>query len=166
MHCLVGIFVNRRLVCTYWPRQKSKFGPCSAISVVGSTVCLCDKPISGAMSCEDSRGNRCSEILKRIFPPVLFFFCFFKFDSLHFFYVKTQSYAWSRRTEHGRLYRTVSLHPLEHPVTASALRTPIKETLCNSSTIFTLTLRLLMSYIYGAPILDVSRSHTTTQHSR
>jgi len=29
-----------------------------------------------------------------------------------------------------------------------------------------LTLRLLMSYIYGGPILDVSRSHTTTQHSR
>ena len=33
-----------------------------------------------------------------------------------------------------------------------------------------LTLRLLMSYIYmciyGAPILDVSRSHTTTHHSR
>jgi len=31
-----------------------------------------------------------------------------------------------------------------------------------------LTLRFLMSYIhiYGAPILDVSRSHTTTQHSR
>jgi len=29
-----------------------------------------------------------------------------------------------------------------------------------------LTLRLLMSYIYGAPILDVSRPHTTTQHSR
>jgi hypothetical protein len=29
-----------------------------------------------------------------------------------------------------------------------------------------LTLRLLMSYIYGAPILDVSRSRTTTQHSR
>ena len=25
-----------------------------------------------------------------------------------------------------------------------------------------LNLRLLMSYIYGAPILDVSRSHTTT----
>jgi len=30
----------------------------------------------------------------------------------------------------------------------------------------TLTLRRLMSCIYGAPILDVSRSHTTTQHSR
>ena len=29
-----------------------------------------------------------------------------------------------------------------------------------------LTLRLLMSYIYGAHILDVCRSHTTTQHSR
>jgi len=29
-----------------------------------------------------------------------------------------------------------------------------------------LTFSLLMSYIYGAPILDVSRSHTTTQHSR
>ena len=29
-----------------------------------------------------------------------------------------------------------------------------------------LTPRQLMSYIYGAPILDVSRSHTTTQHSR
>ena len=28
-----------------------------------------------------------------------------------------------------------------------------------------LTFSLLMSYIYGAPILDVSRSHTTTQHS-
>ena len=29
-----------------------------------------------------------------------------------------------------------------------------------------ITLRRLMSHIYGAPILDVSRSHTTTQHSR
>jgi len=31
-----------------------------------------------------------------------------------------------------------------------------------------LTFRLLMLYIYiyGAPILDVSRSHTTTHHSR
>jgi len=29
-----------------------------------------------------------------------------------------------------------------------------------------LTLRRLMSCMYGAPILDVSRSHTTTQHSR
>ena len=29
-----------------------------------------------------------------------------------------------------------------------------------------LTLRLLMSYIYGAHILNVSRSHTTTDHSR
>jgi len=29
-----------------------------------------------------------------------------------------------------------------------------------------LTLRSLTLYIYEAPILDVSRSHTTTQHSR
>ena len=29
-----------------------------------------------------------------------------------------------------------------------------------------LTLGQLMSYMYGAPILDVSRSHTTTHHSR
>jgi hypothetical protein len=29
-----------------------------------------------------------------------------------------------------------------------------------------LILRLLMSYIYGAPILDVFRSNTTTHHSR
>ena len=29
-----------------------------------------------------------------------------------------------------------------------------------------LTFRLLMSYIYGAPILDVSRSHATTLYSR
>jgi hypothetical protein len=29
-----------------------------------------------------------------------------------------------------------------------------------------LTFMLLMSYINGAPILDVSRSHTTTQYSR
>ena len=35
-----------------------------------------------------------------------------------------------------------------------------------AATVTSLTLRRLMSYIYGAPILDVSRSHTTTQHSR
>ena len=34
------------------------------------------------------------------------------------------------------------------------------------NSLFCLTLRRLMSYIYGAPILDVSRSHTPTQHSR
>jgi len=41
------------------------------------------------------------------------------------------------------------------------------QNLLSSSLLFiNLTLRRLMSYIYGAPILDVSRSHTTTQHSR
>ena len=29
-----------------------------------------------------------------------------------------------------------------------------------------LNFRRLLSYIYGVPILDLSRSHTTTQHSR
>ena len=38
--------------------------------------------------------------------------------------------------------------------------------LCIFTSQVLLTLRLLMSYIYRAPILDVSRSHTTTQHSR
>jgi len=38
--------------------------------------------------------------------------------------------------------------------------------LLSTDTRIELTLRRLMSYIYGAPILDVSRSHTTTQHSR
>ena len=36
----------------------------------------------------------------------------------------------------------------------------------NKIRVKSLTIRLLMSYIYGAPILDVSRSYTTTQHSR
>ena len=35
-----------------------------------------------------------------------------------------------------------------------------------SRSLYLLTLRSLTLYIYGAPILDVSRSHTTTQHSR
>ena len=46
---------------------------------------------------------------------------------------------------------------------------PTNGELCSSRLDYSLTyltLRLLMSYIYGAPILDVSRSHTTTQHSR
>jgi len=38
---------------------------------------------------------------------------------------------------------------------------------CDGGSLFDcLTLRSLTLYIYGAPILDVSRSHTTTQHSR
>jgi hypothetical protein len=32
--------------------------------------------------------------------------------------------------------------------------------------VYFLTLRALMSHIYGVHILDVSRSHTTTHHSR
>ena len=40
---------------------------------------------------------------------------------------------------------------------------PLNSLLCLS---IHLTLRSLTLYIYGAPILDVPRSHTTTQHSR
>jgi len=44
--------------------------------------------------------------------------------------------------------------------------TPLYSMKKTSEVLLLLTLRRLMSYIYGAPILDVSRSHTTTQHSR
>ena len=50
-----------------------------------------------------------------------------------------------------------------HPYFLAAFRFRAAKFLGEEST---LTLRWLMSYIYGAPILDVSRSHTTTQHSR
>jgi len=42
----------------------------------------------------------------------------------------------------------------------------VNSNVVTAHTALKLTLRRLMSYIYGAPILDVSRSHTTTQHSR
>jgi len=47
-------------------------------------------------------------------------------------------------------------------------RTPhlMSKKVITENTVSVLTLRRLMSYIYGAPILDVSRSHTTTQHSQ
>jgi len=46
------------------------------------------------------------------------------------------------------------------------LYTSLQNHFSTPSDTVTLTLRLLMSHIYGAPILDVSRSHTTTHHSR
>ena len=48
--------------------------------------------------------------------------------------------------------------------TASHLRHPLHLPITTTKRL--LTLRRLMSYIHGAPILDVSRSHTTTQHGR
>ena len=47
-----------------------------------------------------------------------------------------------------------------------AIKFCVKLNKSTTETFASLTLRRLMSYIYGAPILDVSRSHTTTQHSR
>jgi len=64
-------------------------------------------------------------------------------------------------TDLKRIYSGAGLTPtLEFHVSAR-LSLQIVEKMFKS-----LTLGLLMSYIYGAPILDVSRSHTTTQHSR
>ena len=48
----------------------------------------------------------------------------------------------------------------------TALYASVNVFMLTIETAVNLTLRRLMSYIYGAPILDVSRSHTTTQHSR
>jgi len=56
----------------------------------------------------------------------------------------------------GLMYNTHTYTPPPHTHTHKSIKIPER---C-------LTLRRLMSYIYGAPILDVSRSHTTTQHSR
>ena len=59
---------------------------------------------------------------------------------------------------------------VEVVLTGYAKMTRTDELLDPRCYVATLTLRRLMSYIYiyiyGAPILDVSRSHTTTQHSR
>jgi len=59
----------------------------------------------------------------------------------------------------GRSVRSLRLHTNTHCIMYGYI-------IRFSYNIVTLTLRRLMSYIYGAPILDVSRSHTTTQHSR
>ena len=62
-------------------------------------------------------------------------------------------------------YYLVTLHSIRNTAWAFGLLTKAATTE-DIPTKSALTLRLLMSYIYGAPILDVSRSHTTTQHSR
>ena len=60
------------------------------------------------------------------------------------------------------------LHTPWHPCGRQYLvPSPSVKLICHIAVfIAKLTLRRLMSYIYGAPILDVSRSHTTTLHSR
>jgi hypothetical protein len=60
-------------------------------------------------------------------------------------------------TEIGELMKLLSL-------AVGSLNTKISEEYAGS--ILVLTFRWLMSYIYGAPIPDVYRSHTMTQHSR
>ena len=64
-------------------------------------------------------------------------------------------WSWSRKHTKKKMWRVLIL--LRYP--SFLLYSPF-------FLVLNLTLRRLMSYIYGAPILDVSRSHTTTQHSR
>jgi len=67
-----------------------------------------------------------------------------------------------------RLHKYQSLQSKASCSTSKRLSVQESNTGTNNNRHHHLTLRLLMShiYIYGAPILDVSRSHTTTQHSR
>ena len=62
-------------------------------------------------------------------------------------------------------YFNIRIHPESFTKKISTLSHP-ELLLVTKITSVRLTLRWLMSYIYVAPILDVSRSHTTTQHSR
>ena len=57
----------------------------------------------------------------------------------------------------------ILFHVINQKVSRDINKSPVYN---NCSTFIELTLRWLMSYIYGAPMFDVSRSHTTTQHSR
>jgi len=64
------------------------------------------------------------------------------------------------------LYRLRYPGPYPHSITSILTMKSLLSSILHMLVVITLTLRRLMSYIYGAPILDVSRSHTTTQHSR
>jgi len=70
---------------------------------------------------------------------------------------------WDRQTERQRDMTKLTVAFREF---ANALKDVNEDYYICRVTSCNLTLRLLMSYIDGAPILDVSRSHTTTQHSR
>jgi len=88
---------------------------------------------------------------------------------------------WARRrdlyfTTHNTHNRQTSMLPVGFEPTIAAGERPQTYALdcaatgtgyiCSLPAVILLTLRWLMSYIYGAPILDVSRSHTTTHRSR
>jgi len=85
-------------------------------------------------------------------------------------------FIWRHTHTHARTHARAHTHTRARAQARTHTHTPVCTYLCFLSFLFssfllfflvlTLTLRLLMSYIYGAPILDVSRSHTTTQHSR
>jgi len=72
--------------------------------------------------------------------------------------VRTRARQWAATSTNSILPSSVRLCKVDRGTLKIAARHIYKD--------MPLTLRRLMSYIYGAPILDVSRSHTTTQHSR
>jgi len=64
-------------------------------------------------------------------------------------------------------YNTIQYNTIQYENTKIHRKNNLQtSTIDPTSHLATLILRVLMSYIYGAPILDVSRSHRTTQHSR
>jgi len=83
-----------------------------------------------------------------------------------------QHYTWMSTTLHMNVNNTTH-ECQQHYTWNSLLRFHGNSIYANASRCYVmptlpmlLTLRSLTLYIYGAPILDVSRSHTTTQHSR
>ena len=120
---------------------------------------------------------------------ILFQFFFFNFLALLVFYVPSESGEKVTLGISALLSMTVflmtireSLPPTEKTPLISEFINPLKPELnpicyllallahhflhVSRIRVKSLTFRRLMSYIYAAPILDVSRSHTTTQHSR
>ena len=99
-------------------------------------------------------------LFKRNFNTIFLFTCIFSLWSLSFRF-SDQSYPFCISSlfnplnpELNPICYFLALLGAHHFLHVSRIRVKL------------LAFRLLMSYIYGAPILDVSRSHTTTQHSR
>jgi len=85
------------------------------------------------------------------------------------FYHKVAS-CWLFRLSHTTMHGSMNIYPLNaelNPICHLLALLGVHHFLHISRIrVKSLTLRLLMSYTYGAPILDVPRSHTMTHHSR
>ena len=80
-------------------------------------------------------------------------------------WVKTAGYIWTDYKTNAQNAKELKITPILDKL-LEYKRNWIQHVNRMKQLVNVLTLRRLMSYIYGAPILDVSRSHTTTQHSR